>query len=365
MSDFPTAAFHLKQEYNNQKVFYENQPIIVQRFLESQGQRLAEAITSGASQVRFFLPDKVLTKIREGGQFSTVTIPETKRQIQLGGFWDGVRRCEVREAVLHCLQELEQSPEKAVSASAYLLRFSTATYMIFNMLPTGRSVVYRPDDDEVIPSIPVKDNQPESAITQTSDAITEEDVMSADRGELQTPFVPFARKFYLPQWVAFDQDGKLLVGSENEADAYIQSMQKYVQVLHRASSLAPYMVASSAYQRKRYGILGQLINQGRALASFKTKEIIRQIQDRAQKGNLNRGLSISLPYFDDQHLVMAEVCLEVIPAGRIMFVPAFVVRAVLGEQAKVSQDTRLSSSTRKHLLNQLKVLEESFQSYSN
>ena len=33
---------------------------------------------------------------------------------------------------------------------------------------------------------------------------------------------------------------------------------------------------------------------------------------------------------------------EVIPAGRIMFVPAFVVRAVQG-QAKVAQDTRLSS----------------------
>jgi len=51
---------------------------------------------------------------------------------------------------------------------------------------------------------------------------------------------------------------------------------------------------------------------------------------------------------------------EVIPAGRIMFVPAFVVRASEQEQAKVAQDTRLSPSTRKHLLAELNELEQAF-----
>ena len=51
---------------------------------------------------------------------------------------------------------------------------------------------------------------------------------------------------------------------------------------------------------------------------------------------------------------------EVIPAGRIMFVPAFVVRAAREEQVKVAQDTRLDPSTRKHLLAELKMLEEAF-----
>jgi hypothetical protein len=50
----------------------------------------------------------------------------------------------------------------------------------------------------------------------------------------------------------------------------------------------------------------------------------------------------------------------VIPPGRIMFVPAFVARAVSEEQAKVAQDTRLNASTRKYLLNELKELEEAF-----
>ncbi len=51
---------------------------------------------------------------------------------------------------------------------------------------------------------------------------------------------------------------------------------------------------------------------------------------------------------------------EVIPAGRIMFVPAFVVRAAREEQGKVAQDTRMSSSTRKYLLRSLSLLEAAF-----
>jgi hypothetical protein len=51
---------------------------------------------------------------------------------------------------------------------------------------------------------------------------------------------------------------------------------------------------------------------------------------------------------------------EVIPSGRIMFVPAFVVRAAREQEAKIAQDTRLSQSTRKHLLAELHTLEQNF-----
>jgi hypothetical protein len=244
--------------------------------------------------------------------------------------------------------------------SAGLLRYATAMHMIHDLLPSGRTVTYRADEDEQIPTIPVEDHALESAITQSSDAIVE-DGIATDRGDLQTPFVPAARKFFLPQWVAFDDQGKLLVGSVKEAEAQIQSMQRYTTILHRALSLAPYISACEEYQQKRYGILGQLVNQGRALANFKTREIIHRIKERVEKQSLNRGLSISLSYFDDQILEMETSKLEIIPAGRIMFIPAFVVRAAQGEQAKVAQDTRLNASTRRHLLAQLKALETAFQ----
>jgi hypothetical protein len=107
-------------------------------------------------------------------------------------------------------------------------------------------------------------------------------------------------------------------------------------------------------------MLGQLVNQGRALARYQTKEIIRTIKHRAAANDLNRGLSLSLPYFDDQRLEIDTLHIQVIPAGRIMFVPAFVVRAAREEQVKVAQDTRLNPSTRKYLLDELVLLERAF-----
>jgi len=351
------TVHHLKQEYETQKALFENQPAIVQRFLESQAQVIADALISKTSQVRFTLPDRVVTQLTQIGQDGTITIPEAQRQNVVGGF---LQR-DVREALIRLLNELERSADQAIAVSAGLLRYATAIHMVHNLLPSGRTVTYRPNDDEQIPTIPVGDDSPESAITQASDAIVE-DGNNNDRGEVQTPFVPAARKFFLPQWVAFDEQGKLLVGSVKEADAHVQSMQRYVLILHRALSLAPYMSESEEYQLKRYGILGQLINQGRTLANFMTAEIICEIKARAEKQTLNRGLSITLPYFDDQALQMDKTNFEIIPAGRIMFISAFVVRASQGEQAKVAQDTRLNSSTRKHLLGQLKALETAFQS---
>jgi hypothetical protein len=160
--------------------------------------------------------------------------------------------------------------------------------------------------------------------------------------------------------VAFDADGRMLVGTLPEAEAHVASMQRFVGLLHAAVGLAAYFVADETYQQKRYGILGQLVNQGRALANYQTHQIIQTIQHRALAQELNRGLSISLPYFDDQALKLKVYPFVVIPAGRIMFVPAFVVRAARDEAVKIAQDTRLSPSTRKHILAELALLEQAF-----
>jgi hypothetical protein len=235
--------------------------------------------------------------------------------------------------------------------------------MVYQMLPAGRNVTYRSaDEDETIPSIPEADEmEPESAITAATDAIAEEARTEEGRGDLIVPFVPYARKFFLPQWVAFDQDGKMLVKSVDEANAHIKSMQRFMEVLFLAIALAPYISTDEEYAKKRYGMLGQLVNQGRALAIYQVKEIICRIKERASAGSLNRGLRLSLPYFDDQELKIDISNFEVIPSGRIMFVPAFVVRAVRQEEVKVSQDTRYNPSTRNHLLHLLDLLEQAFE----
>jgi hypothetical protein len=272
---------------------------------------------------------------------------------------------DLRAALRQRLSELESAPEQAVAVSASLLRYSTAVHMVHNLLPAGRSVTYIAAEGEEIPTLPVADSsEPESAITAATDAIAEEGEADEGRGELLVPYVLAARRFYLPQWVAFDDEDHLLVNAVREAEAYLASMQQFMGILHTAVALAPYIIADETYQQKRYGMMGQLINQGRALARYQTQEIIQTIKQRAAAQDLNRGLSLSLPYFDDQTLAMKMHDFEVVPAGRIMFVPAFVVRATRLEQAKVGQDTRLSLSTRKHLLIELKQLEEAFKSGS-
>ncbi len=355
----------LKQKYEDQEALFLAQPAIVQRFLESQALQLADALVQHLPQARFNLPDKVVVEVASQGDAKLSAIPPDNREQLAGGLIDRITRNDLRAALRQRLSDLEQSSNKAVSTSATLIRYATVLQLVHNMLPSGRSVTYIAANGEEIPTVPLESgNEPESAITASTDAIAEGEKSEAGRGELLVPYVPYARHFYLPQWVAFDDEGKLLVNSVNEAEAHVASMQRFLTILHTAVSLAPYIVADEEYQRKRYGMLGQLVNQGRALARYQNEEIIHTIKHRAAAHDLNRGLSLSLPYFDDQELEMKTHDFEVIPAGRIMFVPAFVVRAAREEQVKVAQDTRLDPSTRKHLLEELSYLEQSFDSRS-
>jgi hypothetical protein len=356
-----SAISQLRQEYLSYQELLQAQPPLVQRFLETQASSLGEAIIQDVPQVRFTLPDRVVPAGQES-EAKAVVVPKGSREQMTGGLMDRLTRTDLRTALRLRLGELEQSTNRSVAVSASLLRHAVARHMVHNMLPSGRTVKYAVAEGEEIPSLPVQSSrEPKSAIMAASDAIgVEEEEAETGRGEELVPYVEAARRFYLPQWVAFDDDNHLLVGNVNEAEADIASMQQYLSVLHAAVGLAPYMVADEEYQQKRYGILGQLVNQGRALARYEVKEIIQTIKKRAAAHDLNRGLSLSLPYFNDQKLTMENYDFEVIPAGRIMFVPAFVVRAAREQQAKIAQDTRLNQSTRKHLLAELSTLEKAF-----
>ncbi len=352
-----TPVEQLRKEYDIISELFDLQPGIVQRFLEAQARQVADAFIERAHTVRFSLPDRVI--IAENSE--PIPVPAEKREQRVGTFRDRLANHDVHETLRQRLVELDQSTDKAIALSAELIRFAAANHMVKNMLPSGRSVIYVEAEDDDIPNIPVSDAmEPESAITAATDAIAEESGSEVGRGSLQVPYVTAARRFYLPQWVAFDDKDNLIVSSVGEAEAHIASMQRFLTVLFAARSLAPYMVADEEFEKKRYGMLGQLVNQGRALARYRAREIIQTIQARAKAQSLNRGLSLSLPYFDDQDLVIEMHNFVIIPAGRIMFVPAFVVRASLDEQAKVTQDTRFNFSTRKHLLEILIMLETAF-----
>lgn len=354
----------LTLEYQAAQRLFDVQPTLVQRFLEAQARQLADAILHNQLQASFSLPDRVVVEIAARGPQSRQapqTIPSESRQQTIGGVINRLTRIDLRTMLRQSLAELEECSERPVAVSAGLLRYALVIHMVYNLLPSGRSVTYQAAEGEEIPTIPLAgQDDPESAILAAGDAVVEDAARNEQRGQLQVPFVPAARRFYLPQWVAFDNECHLLVNSVNEAESHLTSMQMYLSILHGAVSLAPYIVADPLYQQKRYGMLGQLINQGRALAQYETMEMIQTIQRRAAAHDLNRGLSLSLPYFDDQDLQLRTHDFEVIPGGRIMFVPAFVVRAARQQKAMVAQDTRLSHSTRKYLLAELEMLEKAF-----
>ena len=356
----------LAEEFTRQQALMTVQPNIVQRFLEAQGKQIAEALLDNAPHVHINLPDRVVCTLENMDQPALVTIPANQRSQKIGGILSRLRKLELYKELRHGLTELEQSPDRALSVAAGLLRHATVLHMVYNTLPSGREVHYLTgDDEETIAHIPQKDQMEiPSALTASSDAIVEEDKRDTLKEAQLVPFVPYARLFYLPQWVAFGESGELLVKSLEEADAHIRSMQRFMEVLFKAVALAPYISADPEYAKKRYGMLGQLVNQGRAMAIFQVEDITARIKERANAGDLNRGLRLSLPYFDDQDLKVTHSNFEVIPAGRIMFVPAFVVRAVYQEQVKVSQDTRYNPSTRKHLMSLLDLLENAFESES-
>jgi hypothetical protein len=355
------AVSQIRQEYADLNALFNAQPGLVQRFIEGQARQLAEALDQDLPQVRFSLPDRVVFSPSSVEDKKTHPVPPDYRDQLAGGLLGRLTRTDLRTALRQRLNELEGSQNRAVAASAALLRHATAIHLVHVMLPDGRSVKYRAEEGEQIPSIPLSDGlEPASALLAATDAVTQEEPGEAGRGELLVPYVPAARRFYLPQWVAFDDQGNLIVNSVNAAQASVASMQRFLRLLHAAVSLAPHIVADEVYQQKRYGMLGQLVNQGRALALYQVDDIIATIKRRAAAHDLNRGLSLSLPYFDDQDLELRTRDFEIIPAGRIMFVPAFVVRAARQEQAKVAQDTRLSASTRKHLMVALRRLEKAF-----
>jgi len=351
----------LRQEYQAYKSLFQAQPVLVQQYLGIQAAALAEAILQGSPQVHFTLPERVVCLQTSEGSMEVESVPHGSREQIVGGWLARLSQPDLSTVLSLRLTELERSANQAVSVSAGLLGYSTAIHMVCHVLPAGRSVIYASVDGEDIPNQPVeRDFEQESAISIPTDTYANSTQADDGRGELLVPYVEAARRFYLPQWVAFDSQGRLILTTVREAEAHITSMQHYLAILHSASQIAPYMIADEIWQQKRYGILGQLVNQGRALARYQSQEIIKTILRRVAEHRLDRGLRLSLPYFDDQKLAIENYDFMIIPAGRIMFIPAFAVLAAREQQIKIVQDRRLSFATRKYLLAELHDLELAF-----
>jgi hypothetical protein len=351
---FEKNISHLAREHDSLSRLYAAQPALTQHFLDQQAAVIVSVFEDGKSRTRYQLPDRI---ILEGGE--SLDLPPTVRIRTVGRPFGHPTHQEKRAELVRHMDALERGLNPALAVCGRLFRFTLARTIVHHLLPDGRPVRYRPENGDEIPSVPLDTVSP-SALLASNDAVSESDHLSSDSEHLQVPYVAEARRFYLPQWVAFGEQDHLLTQSTADAEACIASLENTVRLLEDAVALCPCIVTDEAYQRKRAGLLGQLVNQGRALARYHTREIITRIHKRVANGSLNRGFSLSLPYFDDGALCMRLFPVEVIPTGRIMFVPAFVVVAMQHAQAQVHDDNHFNHSTRVHLIGLLRSFETEF-----
>jgi len=302
-------------EYQAREGLFQAQPTTVQRALELQASLIARTVIERQSPLRFMLPEQVVCQMDGRGERSLSTVPGQWREQKVGGILDLLKAKDLNRR----LKELEDSPEKAISTCGRLVRHTVARHLVYRML-----------------ALPER--------TSSSQRL-----LSA-----------YALDFFMPQWVALDDQDNLLVNSVEEARACIAAMQQALSILKIAIALASYFIVDEEYQRKRYGMLAQLINQGQALARHETADIIRGIKRRVTDHSLDRGFDLDLPFFDDQGLEIRTLDIPVIPHGRIQFVPAFMLIAIRAKQMEVEHSPGLSHTTRDHLLEELKALEEAF-----
>ncbi len=94
-----TPSSHLRREYEEQRLLFLAQPPMVQRFLETQARDLAEALVQRQPQVKFKLPDKVITEVAAGEKAKAAPVPADQREQLAGGLVGRLTRTELRNAL--------------------------------------------------------------------------------------------------------------------------------------------------------------------------------------------------------------------------------------------------------------------------
>jgi hypothetical protein len=309
----------LRESRAREGLLFHNQSVETQLHLQQQAARIAAALVEGKGEIHFRLPESILWQAARNGEEYTVDVPADFREQRVGGFLHRIPVKDFRSAFRGRLAQLENSGYSGVQASAGLLRFAVVRHIVHDLIP-----------EEPADNLPTVIADPVSP--QTAEGFRPDGTMGESK----------------------------LADSIQDAEAAILRLRRGLNTLHQAISLAPYMYADEEYQWKRNVLLARLLSLGHAVADCHIRDIVRTIRRRADANDLNRGLWLSVPYFDDRLLEMKMHEFEVIPPGRTMFVPAFVALAAAGEQEKIGQENSLSPSTRVHLLAELKSLEQAF-----
>jgi len=348
---------HISREYDALTRLFGLQSDSTKDYFRRQAASIVTLLGQNKSHIQFELPEQVCW-----GESDMLDIaPVHRKQVTNGRLW-GTSHLEMRNQLILQLNRLEKSTHAGLAVSGKLLRYTIVQTIVYALLPDGLPVCYQPEADDDIPSIPVDETSTSSRSTSREE-MKEFGDSNQEAIRFQIPYVNGAQRFFVPKWVAFGEEDQMLTASFLEAETFIYSLQNAVRLLQDAEAICNSIVADEAYQRKRAGLLGQLVNQGRALARSYTRQIITRIHAKAETGDLDRGLQISLPYFEINDLAIHLYPVNVIPKGRIKFIPEFLVLAMQQTAWKVQQDPQINTSSRRHLLAQLASIENSFNKY--
>lgn len=162
-------------------------------------------------------------------------------------------------------------------------------------------------------------------------------------------------------YTAFDERGVRAAERYATADALIGQLSRRLDWLRTAEQLYPAWTAHDLYNNASALLTAHLIGQGRALANYHTQQIIHDMRQAWRAGRITRGLTLFIPYLDERLYRMKEYKMVVIPTGRILFRPEFVIGACRLAERDVRKDPTLSQSTRWQFLSQLDSITQAFE----
>ena len=102
-----TPVDRLREEYKQQQTLFNAQPVIIQRFLETQARQIAEAFIERERNLRFTLPDRVITKPEAGSD--PLPVSQSVRLQHIGSLRDRLEGRDVHLLLRQRLAELDQS----------------------------------------------------------------------------------------------------------------------------------------------------------------------------------------------------------------------------------------------------------------
>ena len=294
----PTCFDELRQSLKLAESVLSQQPESLQSEYHRAGQQVTQALVERASSGAIQLPYRLF-------QDTPLQVQPAWTLLRAGSLVHRLRRRPCSSAIIQRLATLARSTNPVVAGSAQLTAY-LSTQEILDFLP-------QPDD------------------------------------------------LRAAKCAAFDKLGQLIAPDEPSADALVRRLSDGLQWLGTVERLFPGWITHDRYNEELEALSSCLIEQGRALAMHYTRQIVSEVQHSWWSGKLTRGLTLYIPYLDENRFRMRQYDVVVIPTGRILFRPEFVVGACRVSQHKVRKDAALSQATRWQLLSQLELIIQAFE----